>query len=80
MWAAVEPLDRRVFGSDYSDVALLGKAVTRSRLWPAVGLAVHTGNGAIFGLAYPSFRCERGTSRGSSHSGSHWRSTSPCTR
>jgi hypothetical protein len=52
VWAALEPLDRRAFGCDYSDVALLGKAVTRSRLWPALGLAIHAGNGAAFGLAY----------------------------
>src|SRR3954465_4723176 len=34
VWAALQPLDRRVFGCEYSDVAVLGKAVTRSRLWP----------------------------------------------
>jgi hypothetical protein len=51
-WAALEPLDRRLLRSDYSDVALLGKAVTRSRLWPLAGLAIHAGNGAVFGLAY----------------------------
>jgi hypothetical protein len=50
VWAAVEPLDRRVFRCDYSDVALLGKAFTRSRAWPAVGLAAHAVNGAVFGL------------------------------
>jgi hypothetical protein len=60
VWAAAEPLDRRVFGSDYSDVALLGKAFTRSRLWPAVGLAVHAGNGAIFGLAYRELEVRTG--------------------
>jgi hypothetical protein len=51
-WAAVEPLDRRLFRCDYSDVALLGKAVTRGRLWPAAGLALHALNGAVFGLAF----------------------------
>jgi len=51
-WAAVEPLDRRLFGCDYSDVALLGKAVTRGRGWPLAGLALHAVNGAVFGLAY----------------------------
>src|SRR6058998_2977683 len=49
-WAALEPLDRRLFRSDYSDVALLGKAVTRGRAWPAVGLAMHAANGAAFGV------------------------------
>ncbi len=56
VWAAVEPLDRRVFRCDYSDVALLGKAVTRSRAWPFVGLAVHAANGAAFGLAFNEVR------------------------
>ena len=52
VWAAVEPLDRRLLGHDYSDVAVLGKAVARSSHWRSVGLAVHTLNGAAFGLAY----------------------------
>jgi hypothetical protein len=51
-WAALEPLDRRVFGCDYSDVAVLGKAVTRGRGWLPAGLALHAANGAMFGLAY----------------------------
>jgi hypothetical protein len=51
-WAALQPLDKRLFRCDYSDVALLGKAVTRSRLWPVAGLAIHAANGAAFGLAY----------------------------
>ena len=45
--------------NDYSDVALLGKAVTRSRAWPVVGLALHAGNGAVFGLAYHEVRRRR---------------------
>ena len=52
IWAAQEPLDKRVFGVDYSDVELLGKAVTRGPEWPAVGLALHVANGAAFGAAY----------------------------
>jgi hypothetical protein len=52
VWAAQEPLDRRVFGVDYSDVELLGKAVTRGREWPAAGLALHLANGAAFGAIY----------------------------
>ncbi len=51
IWAAVEPLDQRVLRCDYSDVALLGKAVTRSRWWRPAGLAMHAANGAAFGLA-----------------------------
>nr|MBA3244459.1 hypothetical protein [Actinomycetota bacterium] len=34
-WGLVEPLDRRLFRSDYSDIALLGKAVTRGPRWRA---------------------------------------------
>jgi hypothetical protein len=55
-WAALEPVDRRVFGHDYSDVAMLGKLVTRSHLWPVAGLAVHLANGASFGLAFEEVR------------------------
>ena len=55
-WAALVPLDRRVFRYDYSDVALLGKWVTRSRWWPLAGLAVHAANGATFGLAFHEVR------------------------
>jgi hypothetical protein len=55
-WAALEPLDRRVFGCDYSDVAVLGKLVTRGRAWPAAGLALHVLNGAAFGLAFREVR------------------------
>lgn len=52
VWAAGQPLDRRVFQSDYDDVELLGKTLTRGRAWPAIGLALHVGNGALFGAVY----------------------------
>jgi hypothetical protein len=52
VWALEEPLDRRLLRCDYSDVALLGKAVTRGPGWRAAGLAIHLANGAVFGLAY----------------------------
>jgi hypothetical protein len=51
VWAAAEPLDKRLFRHDYSDVEMLGKAVTRSPAWPAAGLALHAANGAVFALA-----------------------------
>jgi hypothetical protein len=51
-WALLEPLDRRAFRRDYSDVAVLGKVVTRGRLWWPAGVAIHTLNGALFGLAF----------------------------
>jgi hypothetical protein len=56
VWALQEPLDERVFGCDYSDVALLGKAVTRSGHWHSAGLAIHVTNGALFGLAFHEVR------------------------
>jgi hypothetical protein len=62
VWGAVEPIDQRLLRNDYSDVALLGKAVTRSRAWPVVGLAMHAANGAAFGLAYHELRRRRNVS------------------
>jgi hypothetical protein len=55
-WAALEPLDRRLLGNDYSDVAMLGKLATRSPAWPLAGLAIHAANGAAFGVAYDRLR------------------------
>ena len=52
VWALLEPLDKRLLHCDYSDVAVLGKAVTRDPLWRPVGLALHVANGAAFGLAF----------------------------
>lgn len=52
VWAAQMPLDKRAFGSDFDDVALLGKALTRTDAWPAAGWALHLQNGALFGAAY----------------------------
>jgi len=56
VWAAVEPLDQHLLRCDYSDVAVLGKAVTRGRRWRAAGLAVHAANGVIFGLVFHEVR------------------------
>jgi hypothetical protein len=55
IWGLLEPVDRRVFRCDYSDIALLGKAVSR-RHWRAAGFALHAANGAVFGLAYDALR------------------------
>jgi hypothetical protein len=44
VWGLQEPLDRRVFRCDYSDVRLVG------------GLHVHALNGALFGLAFGAVR------------------------
>ena len=52
VWGALEPLDRRLFRHDYSDIAVLGKAFTRGPGWRPLGFAIHALNGAIFGAAY----------------------------
>jgi hypothetical protein len=44
VWGLQEPLDRRLFRCDYSDVRLVG------------GLHVHALNGALFGLAFGAVR------------------------
>jgi hypothetical protein len=53
VWAAQQPLDKRVFDVAYDDTELLGKLVTR-RTVPAriVGTAMHLANGALFGAMY----------------------------
>jgi hypothetical protein len=53
VWAAQQPLDKRVFGVEYDDADLLARLVRARR--PArrpVGLALHLANGALFGAAY----------------------------
>jgi hypothetical protein len=50
VWGLQEPLDRRVFGCDYSDVLFLGRG-RRS-----LGFAVHMANGALFGIAFDAAR------------------------
>ncbi|HWF56566.1 MAG TPA: hypothetical protein VG223_18140 [Solirubrobacteraceae bacterium] len=52
VWALQQPVDKLVFGSDYDDVELLGKALTRSDGWFPIGFATHMGNGAVFGGVY----------------------------
>jgi hypothetical protein len=56
VWAAQQPLDKRLFDSGYDDLELLGKLVTRDDSWPAVGLALHLQNGAVFGAVYSQVR------------------------
>jgi hypothetical protein len=50
VWGLQEPIDRRVFRCDHSDVGFLGRG-RRS-----VGYAVHAVNGALFGLAFDAVR------------------------
>jgi hypothetical protein len=56
VWALLEPIDQRIFRCDYSDIAVLGKGVTRGRHWRAAGFALHALNGAAFGLAFDAVR------------------------
>ena len=56
IWGVQEPIDQVVFGCDYSDIALLGKAVTRGPGWRTVGFALHALNGVAFALAYDRLR------------------------
>jgi hypothetical protein len=51
-WALVEPLDRRWFRFGYSDVALLGKLVTRGPRWRVAGVVAHVLNGAVAGVVF----------------------------
>ena len=60
VWGLLEPLDGRLLRCDYSDVALLGKAVTRGRHWRAAGFALHAANGAAFGLVFEEVRRRSG--------------------
>jgi hypothetical protein len=60
VWGLLEPLDERLFRCDYSDIALLGKAVTRGRGWRAAGFAIHAANGAAFGLGFDALRRRSG--------------------
>jgi len=55
VWAAQQPLDKRVFGCAYDDVELLGRVVAPdggASEWYPVGLALHVQNGAVFGALY----------------------------
>jgi hypothetical protein len=56
VWGLLEPLDQQLFRCEYSDIALLGKAVTRGPGWRPLGFAIHAANGAVFGLAYDRLR------------------------
>ncbi len=56
LWGLQEPLDKRLFRCHYSDVAVLGKAVTRGARWPVAGFGIHAVNGAIFGLVFYEVR------------------------
>jgi hypothetical protein len=56
VWGLLEPVDQRLLRCDYSDIAVLGKAVTRGPHWRFAGFILHSANGAVFGLAYDELR------------------------
>ena len=56
VWGLLEPLDQRLLRCDYSDVAVLGKGVTRGRHWRLAGFALHAVNGAVFGVVFDELR------------------------
>jgi hypothetical protein len=56
VWGLLEPIDQRLARCDYSDIAILGKVVTRGPGWRAAGFALHVANGAAFGLVYDATR------------------------
>ena len=63
VWALAEPVDRRIFRSDYSDVAVLGKFVTTGRGWrPDRPRCCTRRTARAFGLAYREAKRRRGWS------------------
>lgn len=50
IWGLLEPLDRRLFRCDYSDIELVGFGNRR------LGFVVHAVNGALFGVAFDGAR------------------------
>jgi hypothetical protein len=53
VWAAQQPLDKRIFGVEYDDAELVGRlAHLRGPAARPGGLALHLVNGALFGAAY----------------------------
>ena len=56
VWGLLEPVDQRLLRCDYSDIAVLGKSVSRGPHWRLAGFVLHAANGAAFGLAYHEVR------------------------
>jgi len=54
-----EPLDKRLFDSEYDDIEILGKLLTRGDQWRPIGFALHVQNGAILGAAYARLKPSR---------------------
>jgi hypothetical protein len=56
VWGLLEPVDQRLLRYDYSDIAVLGKTLTRGPHWRLAGFALHAANGVLFGLAFDELR------------------------
>jgi hypothetical protein len=56
LMALEQPLDKRLFDSDYDEIELMGKLVTAGDEWHAVGFALHVQNGALFGAVYAQLK------------------------
>ncbi len=52
VWAAQQPLDKRVFGSATTTSSCSASSSTRGPAWPAAGPGDALANGAIFGAVY----------------------------
>jgi hypothetical protein len=52
VWAAEQPLDKLLLDCGYDDVELLGRAVVDGDGWYPAGIAMHVGNGLLFGAVY----------------------------
>jgi len=63
LWGLSEGFDQKALRYDYSDIALLGKAVTRGPSWRRAGFALHALNGAAFGVAYEAASRRTGVER-----------------
>jgi hypothetical protein len=50
-WAAAEPVLRRIFGTPYSDVRVIGAPLSQ-RHWRVAGTTVHLLNGAAAGVLF----------------------------
>ena len=77
VWGLAEPLDQRLLRCDYSDVAVLGKAVTRGPGWRLAGFAPPRGERRR--LRARIRRASRARAR-AVRAGSRWRWRSPSTR
>jgi hypothetical protein len=56
VWGLLEPVDQRLLRYDYSDIAVLGKGLTRGPHWRLAGFALHAANGAVFGILFQELR------------------------